>query len=112
MVLIAALALSNFPEALSGTVGLRHASRSTLYVLLLWGMIALLSAITTAAAFSALGDIGNATSAGLMAYAAGSLIAMVTETMVPEAFHNGPRYSGVLAAAGFAALMMLAGLFS
>jgi hypothetical protein len=28
--------------------------------------------------------------------------------MIPEAFHNGPRYSGVLAASGFAALMALA----
>ena len=27
--------------------------------------------------------------------------------MIPEAFHNGPRYSGVLAAAGFAALILL-----
>ncbi len=36
-----------------------------------------------------------------------ALIAMAAETMVPEAFHNGPRYSGLLAASGFAALMLL-----
>jgi ZIP family zinc transporter len=43
----------------------------------------------------------------LKAYGAGALIAMTAETMIPEAFHNGPRYSGVLAAAGFAALILL-----
>ena len=40
----------------------------------------------------------------LKAFGAGALIAMAAETMIPEAFHNGPRYSGVLAASGFAAL--------
>jgi len=43
----------------------------------------------------------------LKAYGAGALIAMAAETMIPEAFHNGPRYSGVLAAAGFTALILL-----
>ena len=42
----------------------------------------------------------------LKAYGAGALIAMAAETMIPEAFHNGPRYSGVLAAAGFASLIL------
>jgi hypothetical protein len=32
---------------------------------------------------------------------------MTAETIIPEAFHNGPRYSGVLAAVGFAALILL-----
>jgi hypothetical protein len=40
-------------------------------------------------------------------YGAGALIAMTAETMISEAFHNGPRYSGVLAAVGFAALILL-----
>jgi len=35
---------------------------------------------------------------------------MTAESMIPEAFHNGPRYSGVLAAAGFAALILLGAL--
>ena len=43
----------------------------------------------------------------LKAYGAGALIAMAAETMIPEAFHNRLRYSGVLAAAGFTALILL-----
>jgi hypothetical protein len=35
------------------------------------------------------------------------LFRLTAETMIPEAFHNGPRYSGVLAAAGFAAIILL-----
>jgi len=107
LVLIVALALSNLPEALSATAGMRRALRSSTYVLSLWSAIALGTAVTTAAAFYLLNDLGPGMTAMLKAFGAGALIAMAAETMIPEAFHNGPRYSGVLAASGFAALILL-----
>ena len=107
MALVVALALSNVPEALSGTAGMRLASRSFTYIRSLWTGIALGTAATTALAFYLLGDLGPALTAILKAFGGGALIAMAAETMIPEAFHNGPRYSGVLAAAGFAALILL-----
>ena len=107
LALVMALALSNLPEALSGTAGMRLASRSLFYVLSLWGAITLGTAATTALAFYFLHDLGPDATAILKAFGAGALIAMAAETMIPEAFHNGPRYSGVLAAAGFAALILL-----
>ena len=58
-------------------------------------------------AFYLLRDLGPDLMAILKAVGAGALIAMTAETMVPEAFHNGPRYSGLLAASGFAALILL-----
>lgn len=110
LVLVVALALSNLPEALSGTSGMRLASRSSTYVLSLWSGIAFGTATTTALAFCLLSELGADGTAILKAYGAGALIAMAAETMIPEAFHNGPRYSGVLAASGFAALILLGGL--
>jgi zinc transporter, ZIP family len=110
LALVVALALSNLPEALSGTAGMRLASRSSTYVLSLWSGIALGTAAATALAFYFLSDLGPDATAILKAYGAGALIAMAAETMIPEAFHNGPRYSGVLAAAGFAALILFAEL--
>ena len=107
LALVMALALSNLPEALSGTAGMRLASRSSTYVLSLWGGIAIGTAAATALAFYFLSDLGSSVTAILTAYGAGALIAMAAETMIPEAFHNGPRYSGVLAGAGFAALFLL-----
>jgi zinc transporter, ZIP family len=107
LALVKALALSNLPEALSGTAGMRLAARSLTYVLSLWSGITLGTAAATALAFYFLGDLGPDATALLKAYGAGALIAMAAETMIPEAFHNGPRYSGVLAAGGFAALILL-----
>lgn len=107
LALILALALSNVPEALSGTAGMRRASRSSAYVLALWSGIALGTAATTAFAFSVLGGLGPVPAAVLKAFGAGALIAMASETLIPEAFHNGPRYSGLVAASGFVALILL-----
>lgn len=105
--LVIALSLANVPEALSGTAGMRLASRSSTYVLILWSGTTIVTAAITALAFYFLSDLGPHATAILKAYGAGALIAMTAETMIPEAFHNGPRYSGVLAAAGFAALILL-----
>ena len=105
--LVMAFALSNVPEALSATAGMRLASRSTTYVLTLGSGIALGTAATTALAFWLLIDLGPELTATLKAFGAGAIIAMAAETMIPEAFHNGPRYSGVLAAAGFATVILL-----
>jgi zinc transporter, ZIP family len=112
LALVAALALSNLPEALSGTAGMRLAARSSTYVLSLWSGITLGSAAATALAFYFLRDLGPAMTALLRAYGAGALIAMTAETMIPEAFHDGPRYSGVLAAAGFTAIILFGELAS
>lgn len=107
LALVVALALSNVPEALSGTAGMRLASRSSGYVLSFWGAITLGTAATAALAFYFLNDLSPDATAILKAFGAGALIAMVAETIIPEAFHNGPHYSSVLAAAGFAALILL-----
>lgn len=106
-VVVGALALSNVSEALSATTGMRTASRSSTYVLTLWSGIALGTAVMTALALYLLSDLGPELTAILKALGAGAIIAMAAETMAPEAFHNGPRYSGLLAASGFAALILL-----
>jgi zinc transporter, ZIP family len=107
LALVIALSLANVPEALSGTAGMRLASRSSTYVLILWSGTTLVTAAITALAFYFLGDLGPRATAILKAYGAGALIAMTAESIIPEAFHNGPRYSGVLAAGGFASLILL-----
>jgi len=107
LALVIALSLANVPEALSGTAGMRLASRLSTYVLTLWSGTALITAAITALASYFLSDLGPHATAILKAYGAGALISMTAETIIPEAFHNGPRYSGVLAAAGFAALILL-----
>ena len=105
LALVGAFALGNFAEGLSSTSGMKNAGRTRNFVLAVWVAVAL---ITVAAAM-----IGNLAFSGsgverswLESIAAGALIALVVETLAPEAVHGQPRFSGLLAITGFAALLM------
>ena len=103
--LVAAFAFGNFAEGLSSTAGMRDAGRGRAYVFLLWSAVALVTA--AAAVFGyALFTGGGAAQGLLESVAAGALIALVVETMTPEAVHGQPRFSGLLAMLGFAGLLL------
>jgi ZIP family zinc transporter len=86
---------------------MRAAARSNRYILLLWTSIALGVALATGAGRSAFGLVGPSAPPHLQAFGAGALLAMTAETMIPEAFHNSPRFSGFLAAFGFCVVLLL-----
>ena len=104
-VIAAAFAVANFAEGLSSAAGMRAAGRSRSYVLLLCASLTLVSAAAAMIGF-ALFSGGNLERGWLEAFAAGGLIAMVVETMVPEAVSGQPGFAGFLAMLGFSALML------
>jgi ZIP family zinc transporter len=106
--LLIAIAAGNLPEALSGAAGMRLAGRSHRYILLLWSAIALGAALATAASYAVFAYLGQSSTPHLQAFGAGALLAMTVETMIPEAFHNSPRFSGFLAVIGFSVVLLMA----
>ena len=103
--LIGAFALANFAEGLSSSAGMRNAGRSRRYVLLLWigaTVVSVAAALLGFALFSG----GGVERGWLEAFAAGALIALVVETMAPEAVHGHPGFAGLLAMLGFSALLL------
>ena len=107
LALVVAFTIGNFPAALSSTAGMRAAGRSYSYILLLWSAITIGGATAIAAGYVAFGLLGEAWPPRLQAFGAGALLAMTAETMIPEAFHNSPRFSGSLAALGFGLLLLV-----
>jgi zinc transporter, ZIP family len=107
LALVFAFSAGNFPEALSSASGLRAAGRSNTYILLLWSAIALGAAVVIAAGYLGFTSLSGAWPPRLQAFGAGALLAMTAETMIPEAFHNSPRFSGLLAALGFGLLLLV-----
>jgi zinc transporter, ZIP family len=107
LALVIAFSMGNFPMALSSTAGMRAAGRSYTYVFLVWSAIAIGAAVVIAAAYVGFGSLGVAWPPRLQAFGAGALLAMTAETMIPEAFHNSPRFSGLLAAFGFGLLLLV-----
>lgn len=112
LVTVVAIFLSNFPEGLSGAAGMKQAGRSARYVLGLWGGIAISSALAAIAGYTLFNGVPPATIAMVMAMAAGAILAMLTDTMIPEAFETAHNFAGLITVAGFLvafALSKLAG---
>jgi peptide-methionine (R)-S-oxide reductase len=74
---------------------------------LLWSAIAIGASAAIAAGYLGFGSLSEAWPPRLQAFGAGALLAMTAETMIPEAFHNSPRFSGLLAAFGFGLLLLV-----
>jgi ZIP family zinc transporter len=105
--MVAAVFLSNVPESLSAAIGLRKAGRSARWILGLWLAVALVSTAAAAVGFALLGDASPATIAVVRAFAAGAILTMLADTMLPEAFEDAGATVGLVATAGFVAAFLL-----
>ncbi|MFM6973785.1 MAG: ZIP family metal transporter [Agromyces sp.] len=98
---LAAIIISNVPEGLSSTAALKVSGRSRRYVFGLWIGIALVSAIAAISGLVLLQDASSQATSFITAIAAGAILAMVSDTMIPEAFQRTHAATGLLATAGF-----------
>ncbi|WFE59054.1 ZIP family zinc transporter [Micromonospora sp. WMMD712] len=101
LVTVVAVFLSNVPEGLSSAAGMRRAGRSSRYVFALWAGIALVSGLAALAGYTLLGGAPPEVLASITALAAGAILAMITDTMVPEAFEDAHLLVGLITVAGF-----------
>ena len=98
---LAAIFISNLPEGLSSTAGMKRNERSAGYVFGVWGGIAVASGIAGALGCLALGGAPPEAVAAITAVAAGAILAMIADTMIPEAFERTQLYTGLIATVGF-----------
>ncbi|TRW18281.1 ZIP family metal transporter [Glacieibacterium frigidum] len=107
LVAVAAVFLSNIPEGLSSAAGMKAAGRSFTHVALLWGGIALASGVSAMVGYLAFDNAPPETIAFVQALAAGAILAMIIDTMAPEAFEGAHNAAGFIAVAGFLAAFAL-----
>lgn len=100
-VTVVAIFLSNLPEGLSSAAGMKAAGRSARYVFGVWGGIALLSGVAALVGYTVFGSFSDAVAGGTMAVAAGGVLAMLVDTMIPEAYETDRRAAGMYAVLGF-----------
>ena len=99
--MLAAVAISNLPEGLSSAAGMKAAGRRAGYVFGVWGAIAAASGAAALAGNLLLADAPPEAVAAITAVAAGAILAMVADTMIPEAFERAHAYTGLLTTLGF-----------
>ena len=100
---LAAIFISNLPEGLSSAAGMKSSGRSARYVFGVWTGIAVASGIAALLGYLLLQGASPVLIAMITAVAAGAILAMITDTMIPEAFENAHLYSGLFATLGFLA---------
>jgi ZIP family zinc transporter len=100
-VTVAAIFLSNVPEGLSSAAGMKKAGRGPAYIFGVWTGIALASGLAAMLGNVALAGAGPETIAAVTAVAAGAILAMLIDTMIPEATEETHDYSGLIAVIGF-----------
>jgi zinc transporter, ZIP family len=98
---LAAIFISNVPEGLSSAAGMKRAGRSARYVFGVWGGIALISGLAALVGYVALDGVSTAVLAVITAVAAGAILAMLADTMIPEAFEQAHVLTGLITALGF-----------
>jgi len=105
--LVAGFFLANIPQGISSASGMHHAGRSRKYVLGVWAIVVGASTVASIVGAVAFDDTGDEFLAALTALAAGGVLAMLAETMIPEAFHLDRRFIGTITASGFMVALLL-----
>jgi CRP-like cAMP-binding protein len=103
---LAAVFLSNLPEAIGSAVGMKQAGFSTKRIFTLWGLLVLAGALAAALGNIFLADAPPTLLTLVGAIAGGGILAMVSSVMMPEAYEDGGPAVGLATIVGFLAAFL------
>jgi zinc transporter, ZIP family len=105
--LFVGVALSNLPEGMASSSGLKIAGWSPRRTALMWTTVSVVAGFSAAAGYALLDPHQGLTGALVQGFAAGALLAMVADTLLPEAYEVEGVLTGVLVAVGFSTSLLL-----
>jgi ZIP family zinc transporter len=108
--LLVGVLLSNLPEGLSSSSGLRIAGWARARVVKMWFLVMAMSAVSAALGYALLGPTHGNSGAFAQGFAAGALLAMISNSLLPESYDVERSWTGSLVAIGFAISLMLSAL--
>ena len=101
LVAVIAIFISNVPEGLSSAAGMKKAGRSAGYIFGIWIGIAVISGIASLVGYVGFRHFAPGVIAATTAVAAGAILSMLADTMIPEAFETAHEFAGLITVAGF-----------
>jgi ZIP family zinc transporter len=99
---LAAVFISNLPESISSTSGLVTSGWKKSRILWMWIAIALISGLASLAGYGLFQNSSPGVVAFVLTFAAGAILTMLANTMMPEAFEHGGKLVGIMVTLGFA----------
>ena len=104
---LAAVFFSNVPEGLTAARDLKGEGHKPMWIIGLWVGVALVSGLAAALGYGLVSAMGDDAVPLIQAFAAGAILTMLADTMVPEAYADGGDLTGLATVFGFAAAFLL-----
>lgn len=108
--LLAAIFISNLPEAIGSATEMRAAGRHPATIGRLWIVVAVICALASGVGYGIADITSGELQAGIDGFAAGALLVMLIDSMIPEAARKAGRVAGLAAVLGFAVAVTLSGV--
>jgi ZIP family zinc transporter len=89
---------------------MKNAGRSKRFIFGLWAGIAIITCLAAILGYTVYADLPDSVVAATIAIAAGAILTMLSDTMIPEAFENGHNVIGIITVIGFLTAFMLSKL--
>jgi zinc transporter, ZIP family len=106
--MLVAVFISNLPEAIAGTSGMVAGAWKKGRILLLWLLIAVVCALSSMAGYGLLENATPSVISFIQTFAAGAILVMLSNTMIPEAYEHGKKLAGIFTVLGFAVAVSIA----
>jgi zinc transporter, ZIP family len=108
LVLLGAVFLSNLPAAIASTASMRRSGRSGVYIIGAWTLVTIACIASCVVGYAFLANLSSRATGFMLALAAGGILAMLADTMFPEAFKDGGPWVALATTIGFACAFLLA----
>jgi ZIP family zinc transporter len=108
MPLLIGIGLSNLPEGMAASAGLRSRQWPIGRVMLMWTAVVATSAVSAGLGHTVLASDDGTLTGVVQTFAAGALLAMISDTMIPESYEVERVWTGGLVVGGFAASLLIA----
>ncbi len=108
--LLVAIFVSNLPESLGSASDMRGAGRSREAILRLWVLVAAICTLSTVLGYLVADAVSGNAKAAIDGFAAGALLVMLIDSMIPDAHRDAGRGAGLVTVLGFAVAAGLSSL--
>lgn len=99
--MLVAVFISNLPEAIAGSTGMKASGWGNSKIIILWTFIAVVCALSTIVGFSFSNGLSVQWIAFIQAFAGGAILIMLANSMIPESYEHAGKLAGIFTIFGF-----------
>ena len=101
LAMLVAVFISNLPEAIAGTTGMKAGGWKPSKIILLWIFIAVVCALASVSGYYLFGNASAEWLSFIQAFAGGAILIVLANSMMPESFEHGGKLAGIFTVLGF-----------